>query len=47
MMKKIILVTITILLYGCATVDGMRTDVGNGVGAVANWIKPSEGNKNK
>lgn len=44
-MKKLILTTVIVFLYGCATVDGMRTDMGNGVGVVADWIKPSQPTK--
>ena len=32
----------TLSTTGCATVDGMRTDVATGVTKVADWIKPCE-----
>jgi predicted small secreted protein len=42
-MKTLAILLILAFLTGCATVDGMRTDVGNGVETVADWIKPSKG----
>ena len=42
-MKSILFfVVIYIFLTGCATVDGMRTDVSTGVTKVSDWIKPCE-----
>jgi len=41
--RKVLFMFMTIsylLLAGCATVDGMRTDVGNGVTWVGDKIKP-------
>lgn len=42
-MKTLATLLILMSLPGCATVDGMRTDVGNGVETVAEWIKPDNG----
>ena len=41
-MKPILFATVFLFLTGCATVDGMRTDVATGVTKVADWIKPCE-----
>jgi hypothetical protein len=48
--KKALFMFITIsylFLTGCATVDGMRTDVGNGVTWVGDKIKPCNTEKCK
>ena len=42
-MKAIMFAAVVyVFLTGCATVDGMRTDVATGVTKVADWIKPCE-----
>lgn len=44
-MKLILLMLLISMLGGCATVDGMRTDVGNGINKVGNWVKPCTGDR--
>ena len=42
-MKAIMFVAVAyVFLTGCATVDGVRTDVATGVTKVADWIKPCQ-----
>jgi hypothetical protein len=43
-MKLVLLMLLISMLGGCATVDGMRTDVGNGINKVGDWVKPCTGN---
>lgn len=48
--KKALFMFITIsylFLTGCATVDGMRTDMGNGVHWVGDKIMPCKDTKNE
>ena len=46
--RKILFMIIGVVsLTGCATVDGMRTDVGNGVTWVGDKIKPCTNQKCK
>lgn len=38
----VFMLAVYLFITGCATVDGMRTDVATGVTKVADWIKPCE-----
>lgn len=44
-MKMIAAIVLVLVMTGCATVDGARTDIGNGINKVGDWVKPS--NKGK
>jgi len=39
-MKMIAAIMLVMALTGCATVDGARTDLGNGIQKVGDWVKP-------
>lgn len=39
-MKAIAVIIMVLGLTACATVDGARTDIGNGINAVGDLIKP-------
>jgi predicted small secreted protein len=41
-MILVFMLAVYLFITGCATVDGMRTDVATGVTKVADWIKPCE-----
>jgi predicted small secreted protein len=39
-MKTIAAMVLALILTGCATVDGARTDIGAGINKVGDWVKP-------
>ena len=39
-MKIIAVIVLALGLTACATVDGARTDLGNGIQKVGDWVKP-------
>lgn len=41
-MKMLAAILVSMSLTACATVDGARTDIGNGIQAVGEFIKPGE-----
>ena len=41
-MILVFMLAVYLFITGCATVDGMRTDVATGVTKVADWIKPCQ-----
>lgn len=41
-MKFVLAILAVLSLTACATADGIRTDVGNSVQSVGEWIKPSD-----
>ena len=41
-MVLVFMLAVYLFIAGCATVDGVRTDVATGVTKVADWIKPCQ-----
>jgi predicted small secreted protein len=41
-MKMLATIMLALVLTGCATVDGARTDIGTGINKVGDWVKPSK-----
>jgi predicted small secreted protein len=39
-MKILAAMVLALILTGCATVDGARTDLGHGINKVGEWVKP-------